>query len=162
MGHIYSGNHPRFSMAKPSPLKDSTGEQHKHYMDNAVHDLEKGDKVAGEYEAKEAEESSSFKNIGKALTPGAAIGHPGSGLKKGGEVMYASVSSAVKNVLGPDKPHSHSEEDGKVVMDNAMKLKTNQSGGGMLASDSGAAGRELVYNQSFASGVKKKKEHKGY
>ena len=162
MGHIYSGNHPRFSMAKPSPLKDSTGEQHKHYMENAVNDLEKGDKVAGRYEAEKAEESSSFKNIGKALTPGAAMGHPGSGLKKGGEVMYASVSSAVKNVLGPDKPHSHSEEDGKVVMDNAMKLKTNQSGGGMLASDPGAAGRQMLYNQTGEGAVKKKKEHKGY
>ena len=122
MGHNYSGNHPRFSMAKPSSLK----------------------------------------NIGKAITPGAAMGHPGSSLKKGGEPMHASVSSAVKNVLGPDKPHSHSEEDGKVVMDNAMKLKTNQDGGGMLASDPGAAGRQMLYNQTGEGAVKKKKEHKGY
>ena len=34
-------------------------------------------------------------------------------------------------------------------------MKTNQSGGGMLASDPGAAGRELLYNQTKASGLKK-------
>ena len=121
MGHNYSGNHPRFSMAKPSSLK----------------------------------------NIGKAITPGAAMGHPGSSLKKGGEVMHGSESGPMKNVLGPDNPHSH-DDGGKVVMNNAMKMKTDDDGGGILASDSGAAGRELLYNQSKASGVKKKGEHKGY
>ena len=161
MGHIYSGNHPRFSMAKPSPLKDSRGEQHKHYMENAVHDLEKGDKVAGKYEAEKAEESSSFKNIGKALTPGAAMGPPGSSLKNAGEVMHGSMAGALKNVLGPDNPHTHSK-GGKVVMKNAMKMKNDDDGGEILASDPGAAGRELLYNQSKASGVKKRGEHKGY
>ena len=161
MGHNYSGNHPRFSMAKPSPLKDSRREQHKHEMENAVNDLEKGDKVAGKFEAKKAEESSPHKNIGKALTPGAAMGHPGSSFKKGGEAMHASVSSAVKNVLGPDNPHTHGK-GGKVEGKNAMKMKNDDDGGGILASDPGAAGRELLYNQSKASGVKKKKEHKGY
>ena len=163
MGHNYSGNHPRFSMAKPSPLKDSRSEQHKHYMENAVNDLEKGDKSAGEYEASKAYGSSSFKNIGKALTPGAAMGHPGSSLKKGGEPMHGSVSSAMKEIdpmyngvagvqQGDFEQYSSSKSSG---LKRKPIMKTNQSGGGMLASDPGAAGRELLYNQTKASGLKK-------
>ena len=161
MGHNYSGNHPRFSMAKPSPLKDSEAKQHKNEMENAVHDLEKGDKSAGEYEARKAYDSSPNKNIGKALTPGAAMGYPGSSLKKGGEVMHGSVSGALKNVLGPDNPHSHNKTTGKVQGKNALKakMKNDNDGGGMLAQDPGAAGRELLYNQKAAA--KKKGEHKG-
>ena len=167
MGHNYSGNHPRFSMAKPSPLKDSRAEQHKHDMENAVNDLERGDKSAGEYEASQAYDSSPNKNIGKALTPGAAMGHPGSSLKKGGEVMHGSVSNAMKKmdpmhngVAGVQQADfeqfSSSKSSG---LKRKPKMKTNQSGGGMLASDPGAAGRELLYNQKAAA--KKKGEHKG-
>ena len=82
-------------------------------------------------------------------------------VQKTGEPMHASVSSAVKNVLGPDNPHSHGKS-GKVVMDNAMKMKNDNDGGGPLAGDPGAAGRELLYNQSQASGVQRRGKHKGY
>ena len=65
-GHY--GNYTGNARCSGSPLKDSRREQHKHEMENAVNDLEKGEKVAGEYEAKKAEESSRpFKNIGMHL-----------------------------------------------------------------------------------------------
>jgi hypothetical protein len=141
----YTGNARCCGSSGPLKEKDST--IHKRYMMNAVDDFEHGEMKAGEYEASRA---SAFKNIGMHLKGATAAAAP----KAYGEPMHASVSSAVKNVLGPDNPHTHGK-GGKVVMDNAMKLKTNQSGGGMLASDPAAAGRELLYNQSKASGLKK-------
>jgi len=159
MGHNYSGNHPRFSMA--SPLKDSRAKQIKNDTEDAIVDIKDGKTKDATYLADQAYNAA--KNIGKALTPGAAMGHPGSSLKKGGEVMHGSVSGALKNVLGPDNPHSHNKTTGKVQGKNALKakMKNDNDGGGMLAQDPGAAGRELLYNQTKASGVKKKVVHKG-
>ena len=108
-GHYgnYTGNARCCGSSGPLKEKDST--IHKHYMENAVHDLEKGDKRAGEYEASRA---SSFKNIGMHLK-----GATASAAAK----TYGSVeSAAMKNVLGPDNPHTHGK-GGKVVMDNATK-----------------------------------------
>ena len=161
MGHtqkLYSGNHPRFSMA--SPIKDSRAKQIKNETEDAIVDIKDGKTKDATYLADQAYNAA--KNIGKVLGPAAAAGYPGSSLKKGGEPMHASVSSAVKNVLGPDNPHSHGK-GGKVVMDNALKnkMKNTADGGGILAEDPGAAGRQLLTNQSQASGVKKKVVPKG-
>ena len=92
-----------------SALKEKDSTIHKHYMENAVNDLERGDKRAGEYEASRA---SSFKNIGMHLKGATASAAPKN---------YGTVeSNAMKNVLGPDNPHTHGT-GGKVVMDNAAK-----------------------------------------
>lgn len=63
-GHYgnYTGNARCSGSSGPLKEKDST--IHKHYMENAVNDLEKGDKKAGEYEASRA---AAFKNIGMHL-----------------------------------------------------------------------------------------------
>ena len=137
----YTGNARCCGSSGPLKEKDST--IHKRYMMNAVDDFEHGEMKAGEYEASRA---SAFKNIGMHLK-----GATASAAAK----AYGSVeSAAMKNVLGPDNPHTHGK-GGKVVMDNAMKMKNDDDGGGILASDPGAAGRELLYNQSKASGLKK-------
>jgi len=98
-GHYgnYTGNARCCGSSGPLKEKDST--IHKHYMENAVHDLEKGDKTAGKYEASRA---AAFKNIGMHL--------------KG-----ATASAPVKNVLGPDNPHDHNKITGKVEGQNAPK-----------------------------------------
>ena len=147
-GHYgnYTGNARCCGSSGPLKEKDST--IHKHYMENAVNDLEKGDTRAGKYEASRA---AAFKNIGMHLKGATASAAP----KAYGEVMHGSMAGALKNVLGPDNPHDHNKITGKVEGKNAMKMKNDDDGGGILASDPGAAGRELLYNQSKASGLKK-------
>ncbi len=72
-GHYgnYTGNARCCGTSGPLKEKDST--IHTHYMENAVNDLEKGDKKAGEYEARRA---AAFKNIGTHLKGATATAAP--------------------------------------------------------------------------------------
>ena len=92
-GHYgnYTGNARCCGSSGPLKEKDST--IHKHYMENAVHDLEKGDKTAGKYEASRA---AAFKNIGMHLKGATASAAP---------KAYGAVESApVRITRYPNSP----------------------------------------------------------
>ena len=88
-GHYgnYTGNARCCGSSGPLKEKDST--IHKHYMENAVHDLEKGDKTAGKYEASRA---AAFKNIGMHLKGATASAAPKN---------YGTVESAPMKEMDP-------------------------------------------------------------
>ena len=88
-GHYgnYTGNARCCGSSGPLKEKDST--IHKHYMENAVNDLEKGDKRAGEYEASRA---AAFKNIGMHLKGATASAAP---------KAYGTVKSAALKEMDP-------------------------------------------------------------